>query len=153
MTQTAAVPPLVNRAMKFVLGSPLHSLVSKTTLLIRFTGCKSGKTFTTPVSYSQHGDEVWIFTHAGWWKNLRGGAPVTLRLRGQERRGLAQPVDADKRAVAAGLTDHLRQVTFDARFYGVTFDAHGQPRPEQVERAAQTVVMIRVRLLPAQGPA
>ena len=146
MSQTPSIPPFVNSAMKFVLRSPVHGMVSKTILLITFTGCKSGKTYTTPVSYSQHDGQVYIFTHANWWKNLRGGAPVTLRIRGLELQGLAEPVAEDKRAVAAGLTEHLRKVSSDARYYGVTFDDHGNPRAEEVEKAVQTVVMIRVRL-------
>jgi deazaflavin-dependent oxidoreductase (nitroreductase family) len=123
-------------------------MVSKTILLITFTGRKSGKTYTTPVSYSQTDGQVTIFTHATWWKNLRSGssAPVTLRIRGREFQGLAEPVAGDKQAIAAGLTAHLRKVPSDARFYGVTFDDHGNPRAEEVENAAQTVVMIRTRL-------
>jgi deazaflavin-dependent oxidoreductase (nitroreductase family) len=121
-------------------------MVSKTILLITFTGCKSGKTYTTPVSYSQYDDQVYIFTHADWWKNLRGSAPVTLRIQGRELQGLAEPIAEDKQAVAAGLLAHLRKVPSDARFYGVTFDGHKDPRAEEVEKAAQTVVMIHIQL-------
>jgi deazaflavin-dependent oxidoreductase (nitroreductase family) len=146
MSQTPTVPPYVNSAMKFVLRSPVHGMVSKTVLLITFAGCKSGKTYTTPVSYSQSGDQVYIFTHANWWKNLRSEAPVTLRMRGRELQGLPESVARDKQAVAAGLAAHLRKVPSDARYYGVTFDDHGNPNAEEVEKAAQTVVMIRVQL-------
>ena len=145
-TQTPTVPPFVTQAMKLVLRSPVHGMVSKTILLITFTGRKSGKTYTTPVDYSQDGDQVTIFTHANWWINLRNGAPVTLRMRGRELQGLAEAVAEDKQAVAAGLTEHLRMVPSDARYYGVTFDDHGNPRAEEVERAAQNVVMIRIQL-------
>jgi deazaflavin-dependent oxidoreductase (nitroreductase family) len=146
MSQTPTVPPYVNSAMKFVLRSPVHGMVSKTGLLITFAGRKSGKTYTTPVSYSQSGDQVYIFTHANWWKNLRSEAPVTLRMRGRELQGLPESVARDKQAVAAGLAAHLRKVPSDARYYGVTFDDHGNPNAEEVEKAAQTVVMIRVQL-------
>lgn len=146
MSQTPTIPPYVNSAMKFVLRSPLHGMVSKTILLITFTGRKSGKPYTTPVSYSQTGDQVSIFTHADWWKNLRSGMPVTLRMRGREFRGLAEPVAEDKQAIAAGLIAHLQKVPSDANFYGVTFDSHGNPSVEDAEKAVQTVVMIRVRL-------
>ncbi len=145
-SQTPSVPPFVTKAMKLVLRSPVHGMVSKTVLLITFTGRKSGKTYTTPVDYSQDGDQVYIFTHADWWKNLRNGAPVTLRIRGRELPGLAEPVAEDKQAVAAGLMSHLRKVPSDARYYGVTFDDHRNPRAEEVEQAAQTVVMICIRL-------
>jgi hypothetical protein len=137
--------------MKLVLRSPLHGMVSKMVLLITFTGRKSGKAYTTPVSYSQDGDQVTIFTHATWWKNLRGmrggtPTPVTLRLQGRDVRGLAEPVAEDKRAVAAGLVKHLRKVPSDAKYYGVTFDGHGNPSAEEAADAAQSVVMIRVQL-------
>jgi deazaflavin-dependent oxidoreductase (nitroreductase family) len=121
-------------------------MVSKTVLLITFTGRKSGKTYTTPVDYSQDGDQVTIFTHANWWKNLRGAAPVTLRIRGQELEGLAEPVAEDKQVVAAALAAHLRKVPSDAKFYGVTFDDRGNPRAEEVEQAARKLVMIRIQL-------
>ena len=146
MTQATTVPPFVNNAMKFVLRSPVHGMVSKFTMLITFTGCKSGKTYTTPVSYSQEGDLVYIFTHANWWKNLCGGAPVTLCLQGRELKGQAEPVVEDKDAIAAGLAAHLRKVPSDAKYYSVTFDDRGNPRAEEVEKAVQTVVMIRVQL-------
>lgn len=146
MTQTPTVPPFVNQAMKLALRSPVHGMVSKTILLITFTGCKSGKTYTTPVSYSQDGDQVTVFSHADWWKNLCGGAPVTLRIRGQELQGWAEPVADDKQAIAAGLTTHLRKVPVDAKYYGVTLDEHGTPKADDVNRAVQTVVMIRIRL-------
>jgi deazaflavin-dependent oxidoreductase (nitroreductase family) len=146
MSQTTIVPPFVNNAMKFVLRSPVHAMVSKTVLLITFTGRKTGKTYTTPVSYSQFDDQVYVFTHAAWWKNLCSGSPVTLRLRGQVLRGLAEPVTGDKQAIVAGLTEHLRKVPSDARYYHVTFDEHGNPKAEEVEKAVKTVVMIRIRL-------
>jgi len=145
-TQTPSVPPFVTQTMKLVLRSPVHGTVSKTVLLITFAGRKSGKTYTTPVDYSQDGDQVYIFTHANWWKNLRNEAPVTLRIRGRELQGLAEPVAEDNKAVAAGLTEHLRKVPSDARYYGVTFDDHKNPRAEEVEKAAQSAVMIRIRL-------
>ncbi len=145
MSQTATVPPIVTRAMKLLLTSPAHGIVSKSTLLITFTGRKTGKTYTTPVSYSQHGDQVYIFTHANWWKNLRGGAPITLRIQGRDWHGIAEPIE-DKQTIAAKLAEHLRDVPFDAKFYNVTLDEHKNPRPDQVEQAVQTVVMIQARL-------
>ncbi len=149
MSQTSSaptVPPIVTQTMKIVLRSPLHGVVSNTLLLITFTGRKSGRTYTTPVSYSRHGDTVYIFTHARWWKNLDKGTPVTLRIRGQEVRGLAEPIAEDKQAVAAGLMAHLRKVPSDAGYYGVRFDENKNPRADDVEKGAQSAVMIRVQL-------
>ena len=146
MSETPTIPPYVNSAMKFILRSPLHGMVSKSVLLISFTGRKSGKTYTTPVDYSQEGDQVTIFTHANWWKNLRGGAPVSLHIRGRELQGLAEPVAEDKGLIAAGLAAHLRKVPSDAKYYGVTFDEGGNPKEEEVEKAVQSVVMLHIQL-------
>jgi hypothetical protein len=146
MTQTPTVPPIVNRTMKFILRSPVHGMVSKTVLLITFKGRNSGKTYTTPVSYSQFDDQVYIFSHANWWKNLRGGTPVTLRIQGRDFLGLVESITKDKQAIMDGLTAHLQKVPSDARYYGVTLDDHKSPRAEEVEKAVETVVMIRIRL-------
>jgi hypothetical protein len=146
MSQAQSVPPFVNKAMKFILRSPVHGMVSKSVLLISFTGRQSGITYTTPVSYSQHDDQVTIFSHANWWKNLRGGAPVTLRIQGRDLHGMAEPVAENKQTIAAGLAAHLQKVPSDARWYGVSLDKHGNPGTEEVEKAVQTVVMIRIQL-------
>ncbi|MBN2502998.1 MAG: nitroreductase family deazaflavin-dependent oxidoreductase [Anaerolineales bacterium] len=146
MPESATVPPVVNRTMKFVLRSPLHAMVSKTILLITFTGRKSGKTYTTPVNYSQTGDKVSIFTHATWWKNLRNDTPVSLRIQGRELQGLPETVVEDKQAIATGLAAHLRNVPSDARYYEVSFDEQGNPNPAEVQKAVETVVMVRLQL-------
>ena len=132
--------------MKFVLRSPVHGMVSKFTTLITFTGRKSGKTYTTPVSYSQFDGQVYIFTHANWWKNLSGGAPVTLCLQGRERQGWAEPVAEAKDAIATVLAAHLRKVPSDAKYYNVSLDKQGNPKAEEVEKAVETVVMFCVRM-------
>lgn len=146
MSEQASVPPILNKTMKFVLRSPLHSMVSSYLTLITFTGRKSGKHYTTPVSYYQQEDTIFIFTHASWWKNLRRGAPVTIRLRGRDHQGMADAIAEDKEAIAVQLAAHLKQSPFDAKFYNVTFDEHGDPICAEVEKAVQTVVMVRVCL-------
>jgi hypothetical protein len=37
-------------------------------------------------------------------------------------------------------------VPSDARYYSVTFDENGHPKAEEVEKAVQTVTMIRAKL-------
>lgn len=140
------IPPAVNRLFKFILRSPLHGILSKNFLLITFNGRKSGKVFTTPVSYSQDGSTLYIFSHADWWKNLCSETPIGLRLRGKDVQGFPEPIAEDKQTVAAGLMAHLRRSPYDAPFYGVTLDENKNPRLEEVEAGAQTTVMIRVAL-------
>jgi deazaflavin-dependent oxidoreductase (nitroreductase family) len=74
-----------NPLMKWLLRSPFHFIVSRMYLLITFTGRKSGVLYTTPVQYSQQGEQLAIITSEGytWWKNLRGGTEVQVHLRGK----------------------------------------------------------------------
>jgi deazaflavin-dependent oxidoreductase (nitroreductase family) len=143
---TRMMMAVLNSSMKLILRSPLHGMASKTILLITFTGRKSGKSYTTPISYSTQGEFIVLVTESNWWKNLRGGAAVTLRLRGQDCTGTAEPIAEDKTAVAEGLLHHLEQVPSDAKFYSVSLDAERKPNPEQVAKAAQKLILIRIRL-------
>jgi hypothetical protein len=119
MTQgeSTTIPPLLNRIMSVMLRSPLHHVVSRSIMLITFTGRKSGKTYTTPISYALEGDQVTAFTNARWSKNLEGGAPVTLNIKNKQYTGRADVVADDKPAVAEGLRAFLSEVRSDARFY------------------------------------
>jgi len=145
MSHIPTVPPIVNKVITLVLSSPLHRLLSKTVLLITFTGRKSGNTYTTPVGYSQNEKQISIFTHHTWWKNLCSNPSVTLRLRGLDVQGRAEPIE-DKQIVTDGLCAHLRKVKSDAKYYDVTYDEHGNPKIDEVAKAAQSAVMICVQL-------
>jgi len=95
----APKPPLpkaayrvINPIMNMLLRSPLHSVLSNSLMTLTFQGRKSGKRYTIPVGYLQRSNTLYLFTHSSWWKNLQGGVPVTVRLRGQEVAGVAEPV-------------------------------------------------------------
>lgn len=90
---------LLNPLMRTILRSPLHRLVSKQLLLLRFTGRKSGRIFTMPVGYTWQGDDLYLMTESPWWRNFDGGAEVTVWLRGQKRRAYAS-VERDPLAAA-----------------------------------------------------
>lgn len=92
-----AVFRLVNPVMKMILWSPLHGLMSNDLMILSFAGRKSGKRYSTPVGYIQQGDRLYLFTHSGWWKNLRGGAPVSVRLRGKTVEGQAGEIQDPQR--------------------------------------------------------
>lgn len=77
--------PIINFVMKLLVRSPLHFIVSSHILLITFQGRRSGRSFTTPVRYVREGNTVRLFSspQANWWKNLRGGATVSVTIRGR----------------------------------------------------------------------
>lgn len=148
------VPRIVNAVVKAILRSPLHGLMSKNRMLLTFRGRKSGKRYTTPVSYLHDGESIVCFTDSPWWKNLRGGALVRLRLVGRDVAGIAYPTDADREAIAKGLERMLQKIPRDARYYQVTIGPHGQLSASDLIRAAHANVMIRIHLVNEgeQGP-
>lgn len=71
-----------NPVVAWILRSPLHGVMSRSTMLLNYTGRKSGRTYTTPVNYVRDGDGllcVGAREHT-WWRNLRS----VRCLRGQE---------------------------------------------------------------------
>ncbi len=92
---------LYNPLVKWVLHSPLHPLMSKSVMLLSFTGRKSGKPYSTPINYVMDGSTITLITKRSraWWKNLQGGAPVTVVVRGQERCGTADAVIPDDKTI------------------------------------------------------
>jgi hypothetical protein len=74
-----------------VRGQPL---ITHRLALLTVTGRRSGRTFTFPVAYQMDGDDR-VALHVDWperklwWRNLRDGARVELRLAGVHRTGMA----------------------------------------------------------------
>lgn len=87
-----------NPLMRWLLRSPFHGLVSRSVLLITFTGHKTGRTYSTPVSYGQKGSLIQLISHRdrAWWRNFEGGVAVTVCLRGQDRDGTASIVEVSR---------------------------------------------------------
>jgi hypothetical protein len=80
-----------NQVVRLLLSSPLHPLCSRQLTLITVTGRRTGHEHTLPVGYKQEGERLTIPVlwpgRKLWWRNLRDGAQVRLRLRGEDRTG------------------------------------------------------------------
>lgn len=80
-----------------VLSPRWGRLVEGQMTVITYTGRRSGRTFTTPVAYERHGDEVTIKVefpdHKNWWSNFFDeDGPISVRLQGVKRDGRATAV-------------------------------------------------------------
>ena len=139
------VPRWVNRLVAGLLRSPFHTLLSRTTMLLTFSGLKSGRRYTIPVRYLREKETLLTLTDSPWWRNLRGGTPVDLFIAGQNVRGRAE-VKTDVEDVEQGIRAMLRQAPSDARFYQVHFDKHGQPDKASLRQAAQLHVLITIQM-------
>ncbi len=141
--QPSPPPAFVQSIMIGVLKSPLHGALSKTLLLLSFSGRKSGKHYELPVAYVRDSNTILIATRAKWWLNLRGGASVELRMRGKNVTARADVSDDQ-----AQRTADLRRIVRGAnvgRFMQVELDANGEPNAQQLAaaiRAGWTVVRV-----------
>jgi hypothetical protein len=54
-----------------------------------WSGRKSGRRYSTPVSYVREGDAAYVTTGDRWWRNLSDGAPVAMRIGGHWYQGNA----------------------------------------------------------------
>ncbi len=141
------IPPIINKIMVLLLRSPLHGLVSRHILLFTFRGRKSGKTFAIPLGYMRQGDRITLFTDHNWWKNLRGGVPVTLRIQGKTYQGSATALPEDKELTVSELQAFVKNAPMSARAYDIQMDAKGQPDLASVQSAAQRFTLIHVQLI------
>jgi deazaflavin-dependent oxidoreductase (nitroreductase family) len=142
-------PSKSNRFVAFMLRSPLHVFMSGL-LLITVTGRKTGRLISTPVNYVRDGDTLLVTSKVDrtWWKNLRGGAPVTLRLNGKTYRAAATVIE-DRTAVEQGLLRFFRLTK--RTIAGIHLTPKGQPtQPEKFASVAQTRVVIEITQLAAQ---
>ena len=113
--------PVLNAGVGWLLRSPLHGLVSGRIMLLTIIGRRSGRSFTVPAGYLRCGEGILSFTSgewSAWWKNLRGGTPVTARVRGRRLAGSARS-EAGGEAVVRALDAYLAAFTATARRYGV----------------------------------
>ena len=142
---------LYNPIVIWLLRSPLHSLMDKHTMLITVTGSKSGKLYTFPVSYIRDGETLQVISQRDrtWWKNLQGGAEVTVFLQGHTLQARGETC-TDTEMAAKILLQILQHVPAYQRLLHLPLAASGHPEhPEDLTRLAQDHVIVRMREITA----
>jgi deazaflavin-dependent oxidoreductase (nitroreductase family) len=134
-TRSKSLQRLGNLFVIGLLRSPAHRLLSGSLLLISYRGRRSGRRFTIPVMYAERDGTLTVFVghpeRKTWWRNLRNGAEVEVRLHGDRLRGEA--------AVAS---DAATASTYLERY----------PRARAAIRDAERVTFVRITdLEPSQA--
>ena len=120
-------------------------------MLISYTGRKSKKAFTTPVNYLRmvQGEDQFLATtnlrERPWWRNLRGGSPVTVRIQGKDYPATAEVIEDDP-GVAENLFGYLRLCPDLAKYFNVRLEGNGQPKDEDIANTASSRVFIKTHL-------
>ncbi len=140
---------LVNPVIRGLLRSPLHGLVSGNIAILHFTGRKSGRALSTPLSYTREGQTARLLSsqNTRWWINFRGGdAPVEIEMGGERYRGTAHLLEGDSEALREGVIRFLTLLPRDAKVYGIKLDKNKQPVPDSLAEAAPRLIRVEIAL-------
>jgi len=134
-----------NGFMSWVLRSPLHGMLSNGMMLITVTGSRTGKKYTTPVEYFREDELLWVMTSRDrtWWKNLRGGAEVSLLLKRKPVTAIAEP-DLDAKAVEARMVEYIKHVPQAAKPLGIRIE-NGKANAEDIARTAEDRLFVKIK--------
>jgi deazaflavin-dependent oxidoreductase (nitroreductase family) len=140
---------MTNPFVRFILNSPLHSMLSGRLILITYTGKKSGKKHTLPVQYAKSHNELIVVAgyhqHKKWWRNLLQQSTINICYRGKWFEASAKAFDGDVEVIAPLLPDYLRRFPVSARTRGLTFDSSGNIEDQgKLVEEARKVVMVKI---------
>ncbi|MCB1706136.1 MAG: nitroreductase family deazaflavin-dependent oxidoreductase [Halioglobus sp.] len=140
---------LLNPLMRGLLRSPLHAITSRNIAVLHFTGRKSGRKLSTPLSYTREGDTVRLLSNRStrWWLNFRGGkAPVEMEIARQRHPGTALLLEGDSEALRDGVRRFIRALPRDAKVYGLELDANREVVEASLAAIADQLVLVEIRL-------
>ena len=133
-----------NKIIVPLLKSRLHGLMSKGTVLLTFTGRKSGRVYTVPVNYVAVGGHYLSTSQRDrtWWRNLGNGEVITLVVRGETIQAASYVVD-DALGVQAGLQAVIQQNPRYARYFKIRQFSDGEYDQDDIRRAAKEAILVR----------
>lgn len=134
-----------NNFVKFFLRTPLYVFMGNT-MLITVAGCKTGKKYTMPVGFYRDGNLLWILSSRDrtWWRNVTGGAEVTMRIRGRDVKGFAEAI-LDESEVTTQMMEYVRRIPMSARALQVRM-VNGEPHLEDAARLAKERLFVRIKI-------
>jgi len=137
-----------NPVVSAILRSPIHGMLSRRVMLLTVRGRRTGTWYTVPVGYVRQDGALDVLVGnrqaKAWWRNLEGGAPVELVLRGRAvpARAEALTFERDARSFTFALRNYVAKNRRGARAVGIrdVEDLAG------LRSAASNVAMVKVRL-------
>ena len=139
-----------NDFVTFFLRTPLRVFLGNT-MLITVTGCRTGKQYSTHVGFYKAGEDLWVLTNRDrtWWRNVKGGAEVSLLLKGKTVRALAG-VELEKRFVEERMLEYIRRIPMAARSLGIRVE-NKTPNLDDVARVAKDRLFVKIQPVLSQG--
>ena len=140
----------VNPAVKVLLGTPLAGGLRRQMMVLNFTGRKSGRQYSVPVSAHRLDNVLYALASAGWTANFRDGANAEVlwdgkktTMRGELIRDPATVADLSHRAAESYGAKNAQ------RMMGLKFRDNRVPTLEEFTEAAQRDGMRAVKFTAA----
>ena len=140
-------PKWANSMMKWALTTPgLQGMIGQGVALLTFTGRKTGKPYTIPISYHREDNIVTVITkrQRKWWHNFEAPLEVELRLAGRTYSGTAEARPSDDDTLEF-MIRYLEKRPIDAKAYGLKKD---EVTREKIARILPQIVVIRIEIAP-----
>lgn len=145
---------LVNPLMRALLNSPLHGITSHNIAILHFTGARSGRALSTPLSYTREGDIIRLLSSQDttWWRNFRGGeSKVEIEIARRRYAGTARLLEGDSELLRDGIARFINALPRDAVVYGLKLDKNKQLVTSSLEPKADHLIMVEITLAAAQS--
>lgn len=140
----------VNPVLKSLLGTPLAGPLRKQLMVLNFTGRKSGKQFSIPVSAHVIDNELYALAGAAWKYNFTGGAPA-LVVYGGKKTQMQGELIADQATVHD--LYHRCALSYDVkraqRMMGLTFRDNRIPSLPEFAEAIDRLKLAAIKFTPA----
>jgi hypothetical protein len=142
---------VVNPILSFLLQTPLLGNLREQLMVLSFTGRKSGRPYSVPLSAHVIDKELYALTGAAWKQNFRGGAAAlvvydrkTTEMRGELIRDRATVSDLYKRCAESYGVERAQ------RMIGLKFREQRIPTLDDFAEAVDRMHLGAVRLTPAK---
>jgi len=147
----SALLRLVNPILSFLLRTPLAGPARTQLMVLSFTGRKTGRPYSIPLSAHVIDNDLYALSGAAWKQNFQGGAPAevvydgkTTAMRGELIRDRATVADLYFKCVQSyGLQRAQRMI-------GLKFRDQKIPTLEEFTEAVGRLHLAAVRLTPAE---
>lgn len=146
----AAILRAVNPILRSLLRTPLAGAAREQMMVVSFTGRKSGRQYSIPVSAHRIDTDLYALTSAPWKANFRDGATAEVLLSGKTTTMRGELITDP--AVVAGLS-HRAAETYGAkraqRIMGLKFRDQRVPTLEEFTEAVEREKIAAVRFTAA----
>lgn len=140
---------IIARGNKFMVGllrSPFHTFISNNTLVLTYSGCKTGHRYATPMNYVQDDDTYIVTSLPGriWWRNLVSQPNAAALVQGH-RIDVIPSVVQDPGDVKKKLEIFFTLAPSFAKYFKVQIDRNGIINEADLDRASKERVIILLK--------